>query len=167
MTTLLRETVEPKAPAVMHPRIVVLEDDVLQTENLREMLQKRLRLSPGQILVWSAESDFRKWLLMDESQSVVSSAVFVLDMMVRWSRVQPVIPDMPNDVRLEGFRRAGLRCANLLKERCQNARVVLHTILDEDDLVDIDLQGFGVVTKTHDTEPLMRWIASALNQTTV
>jgi hypothetical protein len=146
------------------PQFVILEDDSLQTQTLRGVLEKHFQLTECRIKVLTAESDFREWLDREASEADLKSAVFVLDMMVRWSRVRRDIPEMPELINREGFRRAGLRCARMIEDRCADARIILHTILDEDDLADVDIGPLKVVTKTPDLGHLVHAIKELLSR---
>jgi CheY-like chemotaxis protein len=112
-------------------RIVLVEDDHLQAARISDALERNF--SNVRVERCSTESSFRDELerLGDDPPDLI-----VLDVMLRWADPAPDMPARPDDVRQNGYARAGLRCKTLLArdERTQDIPTVFYTVLDEIDL---------------------------------
>ncbi|MBI4257158.1 hypothetical protein HY626_03845 [Candidatus Uhrbacteria bacterium] len=138
-------------------KILVVEDDHLQRDWIRQQLQQELN---AQIDVIKTELDFRSRL---EEITKNPPDVIIMDIMLRWTDPNPAMEPQPEDVKMEGFFRAGLRCEKLLAsdERTKNIPVILYTVLANSDLGDkIKKLGQNIfyVPKDSDIRPLARWI---------
>ncbi|MGB8508127.1 MAG: response regulator [Pyrinomonadaceae bacterium] len=112
-------------------RILVVEDDHLQAEDICP----RLREAFGgcEVDLIKTESEFRLQL---EAIAAAPPDVVVLDMMLRWADPSPDETKAPEDVKLEGYFYAGVRCARLLAEResTKGVPVILYTVLEPVDV---------------------------------
>lgn len=115
----------------MRPYIVVVEDDHLQEEPLREQLSESF--VGGTVEIILTEQEFRARL---ESFRVEPPDIVVLDVMLRWTFPSPDASPPPFDVEKGGYYRAGIRCAELLAndELLSKIPIILLTILERDDL---------------------------------
>lgn len=138
--------------------ILIVEDDAFQAETIEAKLNQEF---PGaEIQKISTERQFH--LSLD---SIVQNppSVVVLDVMLRWTDPAPNLETPPDDVRREGFFRAGLRCQKLLAqhETTSGVPVILYTVLDRNEL-DRELKGLppNVVhlRKESDLSPLVQTI---------
>lgn len=115
----------------MAPYIVIVEDDHLQEGPLQEYLSDAI--SDAEIETISTELEFRTRLpaLRERVPDLV-----VMDVMLRWTFPAPDAVAPPEDIAVDGYYRAGLRCARLLADdpRLSGVPVVLYTILERSDL---------------------------------
>lgn len=139
-------------------RILLVDDDPLQTEWLRSELGRRF--PSAQFEEISTESGFRDKLADIENSP---PDVVLLDVMLRWTDVAEVMPPVPSDVAEGKYFRAGLRCLGLMakRSRTRDLPVILLTVLDEADLAN-ELENLPPnvvhVPKTADPEVLDRKI---------
>jgi len=146
--------------------ILIVEDDYLQADWIRASLGK---IFPrAQIELMHTEFQFRSAL---DSLAKTPPDVIVMDVMLRWADAGPNIPPPSEDVRKEGFYRAGIRCAKMLSsnERTREIPVILYTVLERADLEsDIRSLPRNIIhlRKDSDAEPLGRLIRSAIQGTT-
>ena len=112
-------------------RIVLLEDNHLQAEVICRHLRENLRLHEEDIPCIKTERDFRKSLAEGAFESFQPD-VFVLDVMVRWMDPEPdAEDDRPEDVKDEGYYKAGMRCARLLRDSGCKTPIILFTIVEK------------------------------------
>ena len=90
-----------------------------------------------------------------------------MDVMMRWTNPRPGDPPPPPDVLTGGYRRAGIRCVDLMA--CEPALcdvpVIYYTILERSDLErDSDALADNVflVRKSSDRQPLTRKITELI-----
>jgi CheY-like chemotaxis protein len=109
----------------------LVEDDNEQATIISARLKGRIPNYDMRIV--STEHGFREWLAGVEGELPV---IIVMDVMLRWCDPAPDMPPMPDDVRAEGFSRAGVRCVNLLlkNSHTQHVPFVVFTVLDADGL---------------------------------
>ncbi len=93
----------------MKPFIVVLEDDHLQEDLLRDQLQHAFPAARIDTVV--TEQDFRDRLAEFRRER---PDVIIMDVMLRWASPRPDAPAPPADVASGGYQRAGFRCAELI-----------------------------------------------------
>jgi len=120
-------------------KIVIVEDDYLQAEGVREALDAAF---PGaKIDRIATELEFSDRL--DELRGEIPDVV-VMDVMLRWTDPEPEMRYPPDAIRRAGPSRPGFRCRKLLQqhERTRNIPVILYTVLSRDDL-DRDLKMLG------------------------
>ncbi|MBW8878961.1 MAG: response regulator transcription factor [Acidobacteria bacterium] len=119
-------------------KIVIVEDDYLQAEWLQGILKEHFPHSRLQQI--PTELEFRNEVetLRKEPPDLV-----LLDVMLRWTDPVPDMVPAPEDVRVNGFFRAGFRCEKLLRQfpETENVPVILYTVLEEEDFVKND---FGI-----------------------
>jgi DNA-binding NarL/FixJ family response regulator len=145
-------------------KILIVEDDHLQADWIRTTLESGLEGANVEHI--RTEHDFQQHF--DEIASDPPNVV-VMDVMLRWSDPAPEIPAPPDNVRTEGFYRAGLRCSRLLarNERTTRIPVILFTVLEHSDLED-ELQKLGrniiYLRKEADADQLVAAVRSRLPQ---
>jgi CheY-like chemotaxis protein len=113
------------------PFIVVLEDDHLQEDLLKDQLQRAFPAARIDTLV--TEQEFRE-RLADYRRD--QPDVFVMDVMLRWAFPSPHATAPPAEVDSGGYQRAGFRCAELIfQDRdLRHIPVIYYTILEGGDL---------------------------------
>jgi DNA-binding NarL/FixJ family response regulator len=107
-------------------RILIVEDDHLQLEDIRAALGARY--PQAEISEIRTEQEFR-----DKVDEIVAKPpdVVILDAMIRLTRRQRSQPTQVD----EDSQNAGFRCVRLLSERNARIPVILVTMLDRKDLV--------------------------------
>jgi CheY-like chemotaxis protein len=135
-------------------RVLLVDDDSLQTEWLQRELGRRLPTSQFEEI--NTENEFRTQLEEIEKHP---PDIILLDVMLRWTDAAEVMPPMPTDVAEGKYYSAGFRCLKLLSEvDClKDIPVILLTVLDESDLArDLNNLPANVVyiAKTADPEAL-------------
>ena len=115
----------------MTPFIVILEDDHLQEDLLKDRLQRAFPAARIKTLV--TEQEFRQCLAGFRTDR---PAVIVMDVMLRWAFPDPAATAPPADVASGGYQRAGFRCAELLFQDAAlcDIPVIYYTILEGGDL---------------------------------
>lgn len=111
--------------------ILIVEDDYLQAEWFQKELKKEFPRANIDII--KTEYKFRSCM---EEIAKKPPDVIVMDIMLRWADPSPDMPQPPDDVKNEGFYRAGLRCQKLLaeSEKTRIIPVILYTVLERNDL---------------------------------
>jgi CheY-like chemotaxis protein len=145
-------------------KILVVEDDYLQSEWLVPMLQRafpRARIEPV-----STEKEFR-----DKLPEIVMNppTVVVMDVMLRWSDPEPTMEPPPREVQEGGFYRAGLRCQQLLaaQESTRSVPILLYTVLDREDLnreFDHLPDNVHYVRKSDNPSPLLKLVRQSMRR---
>jgi CheY-like chemotaxis protein len=112
-------------------RVIVLEDDSIQADAIRESLEENF--AGIAVSLVPTEAQFH------ETMTEIARNppdLLILDVMVRWTHPSPEMPPRPPEVVAEGFRRAGLRCLRLLlaAEETKDIPVILYTVLSRSDL---------------------------------
>ncbi len=112
-------------------RVVLVEDDYLQAESIHSWL--RQAWPHVEIDRIETEKAFRAQL---QSLSTHPPDVIIMDVMLRWSDPSPDFDQPPDEVEREGFYRAGVRCAELLRDDAGTSRipVILYSVLEKLDL---------------------------------
>lgn len=142
----------------MAPFIVVVEDDHLQDGPLQELLREQF--PTARIEVVCTERDFRDRL---DGYRRDPPSIVVMDVMMRWANPRQGDPPPPPDVLAGGYRRAGIRCVDLMRRApaLRDVPVVYYTILERSDL-ERDADAFPdnvfLVRKSSDRQPLTRKI---------
>ena len=130
-------------------RILVVEDDPLEAELIRDSLEHAF---PNIVIeVVSTEYGFRSRL---DKITVKPPDIFIIDVMLRWADPSEQIPEPPKDVTEEGYYRAGLRCQRLLasREETKNKTVILYTVLERHDL-NLEERSRNVIHLRKDSDP--------------
>src|SRR4051812_36572572 len=146
----------------MAPRILLVEDDLVQAEFMRTYLEDLL---PGCTVQHVAtELAFRE--LFPSLQSSPPDLV-VVDMMIRWSTPSSQVQPLPGDVARDGQYRAGRRCQELLASETatRDVPVVIYSVLERLDAIPgNEQQPYNVVflQKSTDLSPLGQLIISLL-----
>jgi DNA-binding NarL/FixJ family response regulator len=112
-------------------RVLLLEDDYLQLDHLTAFLNDNI--SGLEIDICQTELEFHQ-KLDDIRRNPPDLAVF--DVMVRWTNPSPKMVTPPEEIKVEGMYRAGLRCQQMLEKSPETARVpvILYTVLSDVDL---------------------------------
>ena len=89
---------------------------------------------PSAHVEWlKTESSFR-----DSLEQLIANPpdLTIMDIMLRWADPAPEMPEAPEEVKKEGFYRAGIRCQDLLSSHRETADlpVLLYTLLESSDL---------------------------------
>ena len=133
-------------------RIVLVEDDHLQTDHVSTELK---RLLGADVHCIRTEQEFREQL---DDIAARPPDVLVIDVMLRWADPSPGVEEPPPDVREGGFQKAGLRCQKFLATRPQTAKlpVILYSVLEGGDLRgSVNDAGVAYVTKDANVENLV------------
>ncbi|MFM9903640.1 MAG: hypothetical protein ACKVQJ_03605 [Pyrinomonadaceae bacterium] len=114
-------------------KILIIEDDKLQFELIREILSKFSELEPLDVVRIATEADFRSRLneIAENNPDVI-----MLDIMLRWADPNPNMQMPPKDVVDNGFERAGIRCGKLLSNnpKSRNIPIIVYSVLEAEDL---------------------------------
>lgn len=134
----------------MKLRILLLEDDHMQSEDIRHALVKALG---AQVETKTTESEFR------HDFDVIASNppdVAVLDVMVRWASPSRNMPAAPDEVTRYP-EMAGLRCARLLREAASTKaiKVILYSVLPKEEIGEDELPGTTYLVKEADWQSLV------------
>ncbi len=114
-------------------RIVIVEDDPLAAARIEDALAIKVRRV--EVVRIATELEFRK-KFTDLVQN--PPALLVVDIMLRWTDPAPDYERPPNDVREQGYYRAGFRCVEsaLGSPLLALVPVVLYSVLDQVDIED-------------------------------
>lgn len=137
-------------------KIVLLEDDYLQAEAIREDISREI--PDAELVENSTEQEFQERL---DNFKKNPPDVVILDVMVRWTDPSEQAKRAPANVGSEGFMRAGLRCAKQIRELGNGIPVILYTILDPIDLKE-EMSGLDLELVTKD--PRNTSLLEALNR---
>lgn len=112
-------------------KILIVEDDWLQSENLISEIS--LRLPNSKITLLESELAFRQQIFSPEFEI---PDIILLDIMLRWTNPSPNMSMPPSDIKEEGFYNAGFRCQKLLSndERLKHIPIILYSVLTKLDL---------------------------------
>ena len=115
------------------------------------------------------ESEFLEKMKNLQSGTASPPDLFILDLMVKWTTPSTLTP-RPEHMQDADSRRAGMRCAKLLKT-CAQTRdkpMIIYTILQRTDVVDDDkdIEELGnnvwFIPKTPDESELIKAVRSAI-----
>lgn len=142
---------------------LIVEDDHLQATWIEENLGKAFPRARFERI--ATESDFQSRIkeIVDNPPNVV-----LMDVMLRWTDPSPNMPQAAQDY--QGFHRAGIRCAKLLREHSgtKTIPVVLFTVLEENDLEEelsrLKEVGCFLVRKDSDMDPLVEELRRILHE---
>lgn len=143
------------------PKILIVEDDHMQTDFIDPALRQAFRGS--EIKYLNTEHEFR--VAMDD---IVKDPpdVAVIDVMLRWTDPDPDLPPPPEDVNTGAYHHAGIRCAKLLaeNEKINQIPVILYTVLETTDILQelTTLPNVRLLTKESDFAPLIDTIRNIL-----
>jgi DNA-binding NarL/FixJ family response regulator len=134
----------------MKLRILLLEDDHMQREDIRQALVKELG---AQVEIKTTESEFRRNF---EVIAANPPDVAVLDVMVRWATPSHDMPAAPDEVT-RNPEKAGLRCARLLREAASTkaVKIILYSVLPKEEIGEDDLPGTAYLVKESDWQNLV------------
>jgi DNA-binding NarL/FixJ family response regulator len=144
--------------------LVLLEDDPVQSELLVEELTAEF--PEASIMLITSESEFQSRI--DEFTNSPPD-VFILDVMVRWTKPSPNLDSNSENRKSNGYYRAGIDCAKLLRTSGINTPIILYTILENNDiradiksLEDSQIKDVRYVRKESDPFDLMKRIRSVV-----
>src|ERR1043165_3105921 len=106
-------------------RVVIVEDDYLQAEWIRELFKEQVGVDDCDIDMIATEIEFRRQMPRFRASP---PDLFLMDVMLRWTDPEPEQEVPPEEVKKEGYFRAGLRCEQLLREviETRNVQVILY-----------------------------------------
>ncbi len=113
-------------------KVVLVEDDYYQAEEVVEALRSAWpRIEVERV---GTESEFRRRL---RDFSADPPNVFIIDVMLAWAYPDPEMEEAPPEVVEEKHYRAGLRCANLLRQHAgtSDAPIILYSALSRIEVV--------------------------------
>jgi CheY-like chemotaxis protein len=122
----------------MVPQILIIEDDQIQADDLKQRLEK-LGIS---VKVISTEAKFRQHI---RDEDVKRYSLAVVDMMLRWTDPAPDMEMPPSDVVEEGSYTAGLRCCRALAAR--GVRCIIYTALSRNKIPQKRGDDFEIIQK--------------------
>lgn len=144
-------------------RIVVVEDDPLYADSLEQLLA---RAFPG-AAIERVRTEHEFTTRIDDYRAAPPS-VFVIDVMLRWTDPAPEMPEPPDEVKRQGFYKAGLRCQARLASQAEtrDVPVVFHSVLERGDLGGIldDILHVTFVAKGSDGEELLRAVKASMHR---
>jgi len=113
------------------PYIILAEDDFRHAQRLQTKLQREF--PSGRIERIKSEHEFGTSL---DKFALDPPDVVVMDVMLRWAISSPDMPPCPNDVKRDGYHRAGFRCIDSLAKRDATKKIpcVIYTVLERADL---------------------------------
>ncbi len=132
-------------------RILIVEDDQLQLEDIRHAM--RTRYPDAELLEIRTEQEFRQRL---DDTAADPPDIIILDVMIRWIRRGKSSSPNPYDTS----QNAGFRCARLLDDRGIRVPIIFVTMLDRKDF-DSEVpnrNGVVILQKEASFEKLIRQI---------
>jgi DNA-binding NarL/FixJ family response regulator len=123
--------------------ILVVEDDGLQAESVVSGLKRAF----PRAVVNLVETEHQFVTGIDQIKNDPPS-VIVMDVMMRWTEPSTDMPPRPENVKRDGFYKAGFRCRDLLAQykETKNIPLILYTVLENEDLYMGDPDSFGTAT---------------------
>jgi CheY-like chemotaxis protein len=111
--------------------ILLVEDDRRYAEILTRTLEKGLYAM--RIRRVCTESEFYQLLPAIRS---TPPDIIILDMMIRWQNPTPEMRLPPDDVKKDGYYRAGLRCFAKLQETAETNKipVIFHSVIEHSEV---------------------------------
>ncbi len=111
--------------------IVLAEDDYRQSERLQKSLLRELPFARVEPI--STEQKFRS---CRDAFAKDPPDFIVIDVMLRWTDPSPEMESPPEDVKEEGYHRAGFRCIKYLAEKDATRKIpfIVYTVLQRPDL---------------------------------
>jgi CheY-like chemotaxis protein len=106
--------------------VLIVEDDWAQYEFISQAL---LNLKPvPRVVRFGNEKEFNDRF---EELAADRPDVILMDIMLRWANPAPQMEQPPEEVKRDGFYRAGLRCERMLAgdERTKEIPVIIHSVL--------------------------------------
>ncbi|MDQ3802387.1 MAG: hypothetical protein M3416_00805 [Acidobacteriota bacterium] len=145
-------------------KILLVEDDHVQAEEIREDLEEALSNVEYKIEMIDSEQGFYNRL---DTIEVDAPDLIIMDVMLRWAHPSPEIA-APAEVIVGKHYRAGFRCLKRLAER-QTARrinVILYTVLQKRDDIENEVRALPpnvvYLVKEPNHSPFIRTVRSLL-----
>ncbi len=143
-------------------RVVLVEDDYLQAELIRQWLNDTW----PQIEIERVETEaaFRNQI---QVLSTRPPDVVIMDLLLRWSDPSHDFEQPPDEVKAEGFYRAGLRCVELLRKNgaTKHIPIILYSVLEQSGIED-ELAGLrpqvSFLPKSFEPAHLIRLVGSLI-----
>ena len=134
----------------MKLRVLLLEDDHMQREDIRQALVKALGAQ--------VEAKTTEWEFQHDFDAIVANPpdVAVLDVMVRWASPSRNMPDAPDEVT-KNPEKAGLRCARRLRQApsTKAVKIILYSVLPKEEIGEDELPGTVYLVKEPDWQNLV------------
>jgi CheY-like chemotaxis protein len=136
-------------------KIIIVEDDYMQSSAIKsEILSK---FSKIEVQVIDSELGFQSNFgeMLQNPPKII-----LMDVMLRWTKPSQNMTLPPENIREEGFYKAGFRCHSLLKKQLilKDIPVIFYTVLDKDDIQsELDnISGESMyIVKNKDVSPLI------------
>lgn len=141
-------------------RILIVEDDDMQSDWLIERLKREFRTEPDLI---RTESEFYDCL---DALSSSPPDIIIIDIMLPWTEVERDSRDAPPEIRGKGWFDAGLRCEKLLHEReeTKSIPVILYSMLEPKNLPRDLPHNVVFVSKVYNIDDLIEKIHSLASE---
>lgn len=145
-------------------KILVVEDDYLQSEWLLEKLKERF--PEYEIELCPTESDFYRY----HAEILVGKHkpdIVLMDVMLKWTDATAEMPPPPEEVITVGYFEAGLRCRILMRNHpmTKDIPVILYTQLERTDLKEVESGDEYIhLRKDSNVVPLFETIAAFLDR---
>jgi DNA-binding NarL/FixJ family response regulator len=141
-------------------RILIVEDDDMQSDWLIERLKREFRTEPDLI---RTESEFYDRL---DALSASPPNIIIIDIMLPWTEVERDSCDAPPEIRGKGWFDAGLRCEKLLHEReeTKSIPVILYSMLEPKNLPRDLPRNVVFVSKVYNIDDLIEQIHSLASE---
>jgi len=144
-------------------KVLLVEDDPEQAQRV----EKAIKVCFKDVSVQRIRTEADFYQFADEIAADALPDLVILDVMLPWASAVPDFPAPPEEVKRDGFFRAGLRCQRFLADNAKTRKipVVLYSILEAKDLRD-DLDVIPEecrplhLQKHHDVTPLLAAIRS-------
>lgn len=120
--------------------IWLVEDDFDSRESIRNAINDKS--IETNVIELTTEHEFREQLNKVSDESNMPELV-ILDIMLPWTKPTRDMPEEPEEVRKNGFYRAGARCEKLFraKENLKDTPIIIYTNLQKNDIKhDLDWQ---------------------------
>ena len=110
-------------------KLLIVEDDSIQAEYIETELKQLMPYIKTKRI--STESKFYDFL---EEIDKNKPDIILMDIMLRWTDPTRNMPEMPENVKDEGFHLAGSRCEKKLRETKggENIPVIIYSVITKD-----------------------------------
>lgn len=142
--------------------VLIVEDDYYQAQWIEQKILETFKDSRCKII--RTEREFREFIAEREG---FDPDIIILDVILPWTMPDQTVDPPPREVKINGRRRAGMRCQQLLAADPETQRipVVLYTVLEEEDLKEplsnLEHKAHNVIylSKQSDPKPLIETIS--------
>ena len=128
-------------------KILIVEDDYLFAEDMRQDILSNPKFAGSQVDMVCTEQEFR-----EKFADIIRAKydLVILDVMIRWVEPSPEQKPPEDDVLEEGYFRAGIRCLQKLRgnDATKEIPVVIHSNLDDKKILEeMNRRGLNGVSK--------------------